>query len=231
MTGLVGVIAQETGRYSLFAASITELERPEGSSAYWVIGHDIAENQNKLVEEMYRREAEWLWILGDDHAFSPDALARLLDAERPIVVPLCLQRNPPYRPVIYTAVDGSGGRVVIELQDHPVGGLVEVHSAGGGGMLVRREVLDAVGAPWFELGKSPGSSLGEDLYFCDKARAAGYRVYANLDVPFGHCQTSTIWPVREPDGWTYAFSLTGGMEITLPPSRSWKIASDLAAQG
>lgn len=229
MSGLVGVIAQETGRFTVFAASLTELKGHH--DVKWILGHDIADNTNQLVEEMRKREAEWLWILGDDHAFSPDALERLLaHLDRvDIVVPLCLQRNPPYRPVVYTGfMDGGPMREIINLEDHPAGGLVPIHSAGNAGMLITRRVFDGVAEPWFESGKIVAGNLGEDVYFCDKAREAGFQLYCDLDVPFGHCQTSTIWPVREPDGWTFAFQWGGGMEITLPPHRSWALGKQLA---
>lgn len=227
--GLIGVIAQETSRFSMFAASLTGLEAPEGTTIKWIFGHDIAANANLLVHEMYERDADWLWILGDDHSFSPTILTRLLAHDVDIIVPLCLMRNAPYRPVIYSGVE-DGVRIRVNLDDHPQGGLIAVHSAGSGGMLVKREVFDAIEDPWFESGVDSSVQLGEDLYFCDKARDIGAVVMCDLDIPFGHCSTTVVWPVREADGWTYGFSMMGGYSITLPPKTGWMLA-DKISQG
>lgn len=219
MSGLIGVIAQETGRYNFFAASLTSLETEEGDEIKWWFGHDIADNANRLVEHLYRGDHEWLWILGDDHTFSPGLLQRLLAQDCDIVVPLCLQRNPPYRPVIHSGWEDEAlaTRILVDLNDHPSGGLIEVLSAGSAGMLIRREVFDAVPAPWFESGKLSSVQLGEDVYFCDKAREQGFRIFADLDAMLGHCTSTVVWPVREDDGWTFGFSMAGGFTITMPP--------------
>lgn len=222
--GLIGVIAQETSRFSMFAASLTGLERPEGSSVKWIFGHDIADNANLLVRQMYENDHEWLWILGDDHAFSPTILKRLLAHDVEIIVPLCLMRNIPFQPVIYSHVDAEGRRVRVDLNDYPGGGRIAVQSAGSGGMLIKREVFDALSDPWFEAGVDSSVQLGEDIYFCDKASEEGFIVYCDLDTPMGHCSTSVVWPVNEPDGWTYGFSMMGGFQITMPPSVGWEVA-------
>ena len=230
MSGLIGVIAQETARFSMFGASLTGLSAPEGTTVKWIFGHDIAANANLLVREMYAREADWLWILGDDHSFSPGILEKLLAHDVDIVVPLCLMRNPPYRPVIYSESAADGTRRRVDLDDHPFGGLIPVHSAGSGGMLVKRSVFDAVEDPWFESGVQSSVQLGEDVYFCDKARAAGASIYADLDVSLGHCSTTVVWPVREAEGWTYGFSMMGGYSITMPPRAGWALADKAAGR-
>lgn len=235
MAGLVGIIAQETARYSMFAASLSDLDIPEGSNIKWWFGHDIADNTNNLVREMYRQDKDWLWIMGDDHVFSPDLLNKLLAHDKEIVVPLCLMRNPPYRPVIFSSVNTDKfdstsdvtstaafskieNRIRINLDEYPDGGLVKIHSAGNAGMLIRREVFDFMPEPWFEAGRLSSVQLAEDLFFCDKARNANFELWADLDSSLGHCTSSVVWPVKEPDGWTFAFSMMGGFELTMPPA-------------
>lgn len=229
-TGLIGVIAQETSRFSMFAASLTAIEAPEGTTIKWIFGHDIVANANMLVREMYARDADWLWILGDDHSFSPGILLKLLAHDVDVVVPLCLMRNAPYRPVIYSRSAANGARVRVDLDDHPVGGLIPVHSAGSGGMLVKRHVFDSLPDPWFESGVQSSVQLGEDVYFCDKAREQGAQIFCDLDASLGHCSTTVVWPVREADGWTYAFSMMGGFSVTMPPRSGWALADKVAKQ-
>lgn len=229
MGGLIGVVAQETARYSMFGASMTELDVPEGTIVKWRFGHHIADSTNALIQEMYDRDLDWLWIMGDDHSFSPNLLTSLLDRDVEIVVPVCLMRNPPYRPVAFDYAGAENESVRVNLTDHPDGGLIEVKSCGSAGMLIRREVFDFVERPWFEAGRGITAIVGEDLNFCDKAREAGFDIHLDLDHVLGHCMTGVVWPVREEDGWTFGFSMMGGFQITMPPAASWAYADEVGA--
>ncbi len=225
----MGVIAQDTARFSLFPASLSSLDVPAGTRIKWIIGHNIAASMNDLVDAMYDNEAEWLFILGDDHVFSPPLLKKLLAHDKDIVVPLCLTRLPPYRPVIFSGWHETKPthRWRVDLNDHPEGGLIPIHSAGTAGMLVRRNVFDTLEKPWFEVGAITSVHVGEDVHFCDKARDAGFELWADLDAPLGHCTTATVWPVRQEFGWTYGFSFTGGLKVTMPTD-AWD-AAEVAA--
>ncbi len=231
MTGLVGVIAQETARFSMFGSSLSEMTLPEGWQVKWRFGHDIAQSTNALIDEMYLRDLDAIWLLGDDHAWSPDLLEKLLAHDVEIVVPLCLMRNPPYQPVIW---DTELRRIY--LDDHPDGGLIEVGAAGSAGMLIRRDALDemAIKNPrepaftvyrWFAARGPETNRVGEDIGFCMNARDAGLKIHCDLDSSMGHCTTAVVWPVREPDGWTYGFSMMGGYQITMPPRSGQLLAN------
>jgi hypothetical protein len=220
--GIVGVIAQDTARYSMFAASLTGLDLPEGTEVIWRFGHQISAQTNQLVEALMATDKEWLWIMGDDHSFSHGLLTKLLDHELPtghpeIIVPLCLTKVPPYSPVVFTGFEADGRhRQRISLGDYPEGGLVAIHSAGSAGMLIRRTVFEKIEPPWFTSYDVSPVEMGEDVGFCDKARDAGFQVWCDLDASLGHCVSGVVWPVRERDGWTYGFSLMGGYTIRMP---------------
>lgn len=223
MSGLIGVIAQETSRYTMFGASLTSLQKQPDDEIKWWFGHGIADNCNALVRYMYERGHEWLWLLGDDHTFSPSVLDRLLAVGEAtgadIVVPLCLMRAPPYMPVVYSGFsdESTYRRAWVDLDEHPGGGMIPIHSAGSAGMLIQRRVFDELADPWFEAAVLDGTQLGEDLYFCDKARDAGASLVCDLDTRIGHCLTAVAWPVPGPDGWKVGFSMMGGFEVVLPP--------------
>lgn len=223
-SGMVGVIAQDTARYSMFAASLTGLAVPDGTQIVWRFGHAIAAQMNLLVEALLETDKDWLWILGDDHSFSPGLLGKLLDHELAsgppeIIVPLCLTRVPPYQPVIFSGFGEDGRhRIRVDLDDHPDGGVIAIHSAGSGGMLVRRSVFETIPAPWFESYSVSPVEMGEDVVFCDKARDAGFQIYCDLDANLGHCVSGVVWPVREPEGWTFGFSMMGGFTMRIPPA-------------
>ncbi len=228
MTGLIGVIAQETARFSMFASSLAEMDLPEGWETKFRFGWDLADGQNALIQEALERGKEWVWLMGDDHVWSPGLLRKLLAHDLDLVIPLCLMRNPPYRPVNWLATDDPDQVRRLNLDDYPDGGLVEIAASGAAGLLIRANVFDKIPEPWFETGTGITNRVGEDVNFCKKAREAGFRIYCDLDSVLGHCSTTVVWPVREYDGWTYAFSMMGGFQITMPPKTGWILADEAA---
>lgn len=248
--GTVGVIAQDTARFSMFAASVTSLRYPPGSRVQWVLGQGIADNCNRLVRgnsaEGVGDIGDWLWLLGDDHAFAPNTLLRLLDcayrdpfADVDIVVPLCLTRQPPFTPVIFSdwTDDAHVYRNYVRLDDHLDGGLIRVHSAGSAGMLMKRHVFEKLADPWFEMGAISGEYLAEDLWFCDKARDAGFGLYADLDTKFGHITSTIVWPQKmeadeiagTPEGYSFGFGFPEGFNIKFPVG-TWIDPSEAAQE-
>lgn len=215
--GLVGIIAQDTARFTVFASSLGRIEAPAGTQMEWMLGFDIPASLNQLVDTLLYSDGAWLWLMGDDHVIPPETLTRLLSHEKDIIVPLCLTRVAPYKPVIYSEFDDTTKkRQTVNLDNHPNGGLIEVHSAGNGGMLIRREVFETMPRPWFEYGRVDPTSITEDVHFCDKARELGYDIWCDLDTALGHCTTGIVWPVLQEDGWTHGFVMNGGFQITMP---------------
>jgi hypothetical protein len=222
--GLIGVIAQDAARFSSFPASLSGLAVPPGSAIKWVMGHNIASSRNEIIRDFLNVDGlDWLFLLDDDHEFESDLLLRLLAHRKDIVVPLCLTRAPPYKPVAFTSWrdDGDFYRARLDPNDHPDGGIVEIHSGGTAGMVISRHVLKAMDEPWFEVGRASTVDIGEDVWFCDKARAAGFHLFCDLDTPLGHTTTATVWPIRREDGWSYGWSFPGGAEIAMPVG-SWE---------
>lgn len=56
---------------------------------------------------------------------------------------------------------------------------LELGRAGTGALFVRRRVFERLRSPWFQFVLNDAGDLakGEDFYFCDKARSAGYRIW------------------------------------------------------
>jgi len=51
--------------------------RPDGTAVHFSVGASVVANLNRGLREM-TDEQEWVWILGDDHAFGNGALMKLL---------------------------------------------------------------------------------------------------------------------------------------------------------
>lgn len=200
--GCIGVACGESGRYSMFAASIAQLERPPGTTVHFSVGSDREPSRNLLARRALDEGADWLLFLDDDHVFGPDLLLRLLDRRVDLVGALYLRRGRPFTPIAYSSRLPDDRWEPLDLGGRS--GLVPVAAVGTGGMLVRREVLEAVAEPWFE--RRPEGT--EDLLFCESAIAAGVQPHVDLDARMGHLTSTAIWP----QGRRVAFDVAG--EIT-----------------
>lgn len=193
MSGTIGVMSGEFW-HADFALSLMHQQTPPGAKLINPKGIDIVGNMNAMVRGM---KGDWLWILGTDHLMNFDCLMRLLAHEVEVVVPLCLKRSPPYDPVVYSHQNEKGEYV--GYNDLPEHGLIPVHAAGSAGMLVRREILDALATP--DVFASHGG-LNEDLSFCARVRdELGVQIWCDVDTPIGHIGANSVWPRFKDGEW------------------------------
>lgn len=199
--GKVGVVAGEQSRYTAFTQSFaqTMVSMPMNSGIHITQGVDVAGNCNAIVRSLNDHE-QWIWLLGDDHIWARGTLSRLLAHDVDIVVPHCLKRIPPFPPVVYSHQDADGWFVAADL---PRKGLTEIWAAGSAGMLIKREVFEAIGDPYFRPAPD-AEGLNEDLYFCQRAREAGFKLWCDPALPFGHIGVQHIlptWGAYGDEGW------------------------------
>ncbi len=75
-------------------------------------------------------------------------------------------------------------------------GLVEVDGIGAGCMLIKREVLKGMKAPFEDLTRPDGRrSVGHDYAFCKKAKKRGYKIYADWEVLCDHVKMVPLMTV------------------------------------
>lgn len=221
--GTIGIPGAELARYMSFTVSLASTVQPEGTQLCVCTSASVVDNLNSIVGDM-RPEDEWLWLIGDDHCWDPEALERLLDAREEcgadILVPLVCRRNPPWDLVLFKREVGADGRGLPQFEPYrydeiPESGTFPIAAGGTAGMLIGREVLDAIGEPWF--GSTDGVVLNEDLAFCQRAREAGGTIMGCADVSIGHLGTYRVWPKRRGTEWgTYTdFNAIGSGHMDL----------------
>jgi len=206
--GVVGFVGNELARYHSFTMCFTGLNAPAGSKLYSGVGYDVSYNRNAVIEFALKHDdVQWVQLWDDDHVFAPDTLIRLLDTGADVVVPFYMQRQPPFRPCIYKDEADTGGYHIFSPLDlEGKTGLLPVASAGAGGILVRRKVLEAIPGPWFER----QGLIGEDHCFLKKCRLAGFQPYCALDIPLGHSTPVEVWPHQDSLGrWCAKIDLKG----------------------
>ena len=72
------------------------------------------------------------------------------------------------------------------------GRVIEVDATGAGCLLFNMEVFDKVKWPWFKQDVRDGKPVGEDIYFCSRARAAGIRIWVDTSIEVGHLTSMQI---------------------------------------
>lgn len=68
-------------------------------------------------------------------------------------------------------------------------GLQKIWRCGTSCLLIKREVFEKLEKPYFKFELNEDGTIptrSEDLYFCDKAREAGFEIYADTDVICNH---------------------------------------------
>lgn len=199
--GVVGVATHFLGRYREFDQALNATLAPVGSSVEWASGVNVARHFNEMVRLTLQSSAEWLWILGDDHVWDPRLLERLLDRQVDVVVPICLTRATPIRPVIHDRACRPLGFDWLQGKS----GCLDVTddlNLGNAGMLIRRKVLEKMPYPQFECGRLSPDLESSDLFFCIKLREAGFRLHLDMDNRIGHVTHAVIWPRMDGGVWT-----------------------------
>lgn len=203
--GIVGIAAGELARYTEFTASFSGLCAPAGTNVVVACSYDVAYNRNDCIRTMLKSpDAQWVHIYDDDHVFTADTLIKLLDRDVDVVVPLYTQRQPPFNPCLFKTENEDGTFTLYQWPDlEGKEGLLSVVSAGAGGILIRRHVIEKLAGldgrdepEWFErLGKS-----GEDHVFFRKCRAAGFTVYVDLETRIDHLTPVKVRAHRDAAG-------------------------------
>lgn len=211
--GTIIVGAGEFLRFGSFVNSMLQVLHPPRTQILIKQSMAVVDNHNNCIQRM-SDESEWVWIQADDHCWDPDALIKLLDREVDVVVPLILKRNPPYHPVAFKSFEPGQGYMPFSLSELPGEGLVKLHSAGSGGMLIRRHVLEAVGEPldvpwneryWFTYGAT--RHMNEDLVLCQRMTEAGFDIWLDVEVQFGHSGSFVVQPVYEDGRWSIGLNM------------------------
>jgi hypothetical protein len=92
----------------------------------------------------------------------------------------------PIEPVAFMDQPVSSGTGIFPIKEHGTG-LMQVDYVGAGCLLISRKVLETLQYPWFFWSRNDPriplkERISEDLYFCKKAREAGFQIYLDASV-------------------------------------------------
>ncbi len=172
-----------------FLAHYERLEKPPLWTSIAVGGTHVDQARNTIVRRALAAapDVSHILMIDDDIVAEPRSLLQLLAHDVPVVGGLYFERLPPHRPVVYKRGSGHASGYV-PFEDFAPSGLQEVDGIGGGFLLVRREVYEAIDPPWF----ANQFPVSEDVYFCAKAQQAGFRILLDAGMRLGHLTTAIV---------------------------------------
>lgn len=135
-------------------------------------------SRTHLVEQALSDGATHLLFIDSDMEFPGDLILYWLQFSQPILAANCIIRRPPYRS---TAMDFEGRHVDTTPSST---GLERVARVGTGILWVQASVFATLSRPWFDFQylEFERKWLGEDYYFSEKAREAGFELFIDHDV-------------------------------------------------
>lgn len=138
------------------------------------LGIYIANLRNQCVTLARAAGASHLLFIDSDMRFPEDTLDRLLAADRDIVAANCVMRTMSQ---LWVAQKNGASLSSVGRR-----GLEAVDLTGCGVMLIRLSVFDKLPAPWFSTPWNGATHIGEDVHFCQLARAFGFDVWIDHDL-------------------------------------------------
>ncbi|MBV8548452.1 MAG: hypothetical protein JO126_03230 [Alphaproteobacteria bacterium] len=164
-----------------FAMRLANMCLNPGASCFIVNARSslVMVGRNQCVQAVQLAGASHLLFLDSDIVFPTDLISRLLAHDKDIVGGLYVQRAPPHRPVGMT-LEGK----VEAVPD----GLHRMASLPTGCMLIKMGVFSALQQPWFNTRTVGDKIMGEDVYFSENARQAGFDIWCDgtLSRELGH---------------------------------------------
>jgi len=162
--------------------------------------------RNELVRVAIKRDCTHLFFLDDDMLMPPGAIHRMLNRNKDIVSGLCHLRTPPHFPSMFIDPDHKDGKIFY-VKDWPPDSMIKVDAVGSACVMIKTEVFEKIRDTeypdvkkageelWYLYGKArPGEhTVGEDVFFCKLARAAGYEIWVDTSLQFGHVGPPLIY--------------------------------------
>jgi hypothetical protein len=147
-----------------------------------VYSSNLVENRHVLVSRAFQFEATHMLFWDADIKVPADAIVRMVNHHLPIVAINYAKKEPEARPTAYIDTDEYVGPCF--TQEHHKG-LQAVSSCGFGLMLIEMSVLQAMKTPLFQFSQDGPEGIQtetEDVFFCRKAREAGFDIVIDHDL-------------------------------------------------
>jgi FkbM family methyltransferase len=202
------LIAVPTNKYiepTTFKA-IYDLEVPEGyrTEFQYFYGYQVDQIRNLISH--WAIHYDYLFSVDSDIAFPKDTLKKLLKHDVDMVSGLYIQRKENEHTLEIYEANAVGGNSNIPYDKIKHLTFLEIAACGMGCVLIKSKVLKDVGYPQFVYHSAIDHrhTVSEDVDFCRKAKAKGFKIYADVTVQCSHTGSKTFFvdsnprPIKEP---------------------------------
>lgn len=144
------------------------------------------------IQEAMKGEYSHILMLDDDMMFPPYLLDILLNRQVPIVGINYARKNIQAPTPMACDLDGK------VISSRGKSGIQEVGWLGFGAILISLDAIKDIEKPWFEMRWMDETKdfMGEDYYFCMKARSHGIKLYVDHDAS-AKCAHIGDYPYKE----------------------------------
>ena len=136
--------------------------------------------RQQLAEKAIEEGCTHIFFIDDDMLHPPDIVQKLMEYNKDIVSGLYFTRGGHYHPLLMKRAKLEMAKYE-PMYEYPKG-LVEVDATGGGCLLIKTDVFKKLKKPWFV----KNHVYGEDTYFCELARRAGFKIFVDTNLVCGH---------------------------------------------
>ena len=149
-------------------------------------GYTIAENRSYIAVQALNNKSEYLLMIDDDMTFPASTLDTLLENKKDIC-------GVAYHPrsetgTITKYLDETHAVNIEESDDPKYKKTFECHATGTGIILIKCDIFYKIERPWFKFKyhATGQCKLGEDWYFCEKAKKYNIKTFADPTLKIGH---------------------------------------------
>jgi cellulose synthase/poly-beta-1,6-N-acetylglucosamine synthase-like glycosyltransferase len=164
-------------------------------NVYTSQGTLIFDQRNSLVHTAVVEKCDYILFIDADMRFPKNTLERLLSHKKDIIGVNATTRMMPPKPTARNIQINEDGSVDwLEIFSNKEKGIGKVDAIGCGVMLIKTSCLKDIPQPYFYFEQLlKGKLLGEDIYFCIKAKDAGIDTWVDhdLSMEIGHVGSYT----------------------------------------
>lgn len=164
-------------------------------NVYTSQGTLIFDQRNSLVRTAVEEKCDYILFIDADMRFPKTTLERLLAHKKDIIGVNATTRMMPPKPTAKNIQINEDGSVDwLEIFSNKEKGIGKVDAIGCGVMLIKTSCLKNIPQPYFYFEQLlKGKLLGEDIYFCIKAKDAGIDTWVDhdLSMEIGHVGSYT----------------------------------------
>jgi len=168
--------------------SVYDLIVPDGyeTEFQFFYGYQIDQIRNLIGK--WAKNYDYLFSVDSDIVLQPDTLVKMLKADKDVISGLYIQRIPDTHTLEVYMDSGNGGCTNIPITAIQGKGIVEIAGCGMGCVLINSNVFRQLEYPhfYYQSALDHKDTISEDIYFCKKARAHGFTIWADESIRCDH---------------------------------------------